>query len=153
MTYCGMAAYTAPTRHCTYIDSGAPSQTSHSELRSQVARSQVHPYHACNSATNGLKHRPQAMPSWIPPRPQLPASPTCSTVRPVINASAYSPFRGWRMMTHSWKARAASLSGLSAALTCEGGRRNFTFYRVDKARNRFKRKANGVPQKVLFLHA
>ncbi len=37
-----------------------------------------------------------------------------------MNASAYSPFRGWRMMTHSWKARAASLSGLSAALTCEG---------------------------------
>ncbi len=62
-------------------------------------------------------------PPTLPPPPppattSSPARPTCSLVRPVTNPNAYSPCLGCRIRQHSWKALAASLSGLSAALTC-----------------------------------
>jgi hypothetical protein len=45
---------------------------------------------------------------------------TCSTVCPVMNPKANSPFLGCLISTHSWKAFAASFSGFKAALTCRG---------------------------------
>ena len=45
-------------------------------------------------------------------------SHTCSTVVPVMNASAYSPCLGCRMRTHSLKEAVLSLPGFTAALTC-----------------------------------
>jgi len=43
---------------------------------------------------------------------------TLIVVRPVMKPNAYSPTRGCRMITHSWKAFVASFSGFNAALTC-----------------------------------
>jgi len=87
---------------------------------------------AGSSATHGSAI-PPALPSahgrqtrtQNAPPPQSRRRPTCSVVRPVMNAMAYSPCRGCRMSTHSWNALVPplppELSGLRAALTCEGG--------------------------------
>ena len=106
-------------------------------------------YQSPTNATQNKRHLALHAPQCTPTLPTNASpslhQPTCSTVCPVMNAKAYSPSRrGCRMITHSRKLLAASLSGDTAALTCGRGRASEAAA--------FSGPADAVPTKAGILH-